>query len=186
MRYGERYTFYDKKSDFKYDVKKGPQNVIDEYAEYQKISNIDSKFVKNCLLKIYKFTANKDGESIIVQEYIDGYHGYAFDLINSIDWPYILLQIAYFIDKLDLNKINHGDFSLDTIKITKDNKQYHVKIISFGNNDLYDNKLDEDESYDDKFYLGRDLNQLFNNMLENCDKIPKDIYTMIKNNRLLM
>lgn len=134
------YLVADNISNFKYIVKKGLDSIVNEYAAYQLLLNIKSNFITNCLPKVYKYFIDEKNNkpNVIIEEYINGYAGYELDKIKLLSetsnpkhrmyWIYLLMQIAYFINILEKNKIQHNDFHLGNIIVYYDDKEKCMQL----------------------------------------------------------
>ena len=204
--YSHTYFITDKVTGFKYIVKKG-KYIEDEYFAYVRLGLMSSRMVRMCLPKIYSFFY-KDGNPVMIQEYINGYSGYDLDKIDifvdknkpkktEYAWLLFLLKIAYFINELEENKIQHNDFYLGNIIITYDktNKKFDTYVIDMET--MIDYKRREYPlmiksalknkkelvrmGWNKKFHIGSDLNQMLGEILEKYQNImPGTIYDILK------
>lgn len=181
--------------DFKYIVKEGDAvDIKDEYRAYQRLKKLG---LTDFIPEVYYFREEPEGYYKLVIEYIDAVKlNDDFSLIKKrAFWNLLLCQLAYFINILEKNKIQHNDFHLGNVlmKCEKKNKICQVKIIDLETLTDYANKkifssmiknADEKEmtrmGWNLKFHPGSDLNQIIGEILDQYrDYIPKDLYNVL-------
>jgi len=185
----------------RYIIRRGKSN-INEITAHELLTKINSTFMAKCLPKIYYHFINRNSEEIIITEYIDGYNGYELNNIPELSsdfqknkmlgWICLIRQLAYFIDILEKNQINHNDFGLKNIMIEycPKLKKFQLKILNLEkmtnhkNSELsMDNisRMTGNTNINNNFYRGIDLNLVLGELVEKYyEIIPKIFLTEIQ------
>ena len=200
--YSMTYLVTEQLSGFKYVVKKGKDNVFDEYLAHELFVGLR---LRGTILPVYEYFVNDKEENVLIMEYINGYGGYELDKIDVLTnnqsrrwkyaWLHLIFSVALIIMILEDEKIQLNNFNLENIMIIYSLVKKRFKLIvleletltDYRNNLVFSsmvkNASPEERirmGWSMKFSPGRDLNLFLGELLERYHNImPNKLYDSI-------